>query len=214
MNNLRLSTMMLLPAVLAAASGCSGGAGFGFGRTVSSDLTGVVQESDEIQQAAIADASSAAPPSAFTATDASIATVSATSPANHATTTLTSAKLAPSNIASRETPHKPVGPALITLPPNGDLESVLAAANGNVLLDFYADWCGPCRKQAVILHELEETAAENDTLIVKVNVDEHKQIAREMQISSLPTLVMVKDGEIVKRQTGLARKVDLVHWMQ
>ncbi|GAA4461998.1 hypothetical protein GCM10023156_45340 [Novipirellula rosea] len=174
----------------------------------------MVQESDEIQQAAIADASSAAPPSAFTATDASIATVSATSPANHATTTLTSAKLAPSNIASRETPHKPVGPALITLPPNGDLESVLAAANGNVLLDFYADWCGPCRKQAVILHELEETAAENDTLIVKVNVDEHKQIAREMQISSLPTLVMVKDGEIVKRQTGLARKVDLVHWMQ
>ncbi|WP_442505914.1 thioredoxin family protein [Novipirellula sp. SH528] len=199
---------MLLPAVVVAASGCSGGAGFGFGRTVSydpvsSDLIGVVQESDVIQQDAIESVNSIAATSAV-APDSHVTTVSATRPTESAAT----------NFVSSKSTHEPTRPALITLPRSGDLDEVLAEANGNVLIDFYADWCGPCRKQAVILHELEQTAAENNTLIVKVNVDEHKQIAKQMQIASLPTLVMVKDGEIVERQSGLARKGDIVRWMQ
>ena len=132
------------------------------------------------------------------------ATVSATRPTDDASKTFVSSK----------SKHGPNGPTSITLPRNGDLDEVLAQANGNVLLDFYADWCGPCRKQAVILHELEDTAAKYDTLIVKINVDDHKQIAQQMQVASLPTLVMVKDGEIANRQSGLARKGDIVRWMQ
>ncbi len=208
MNFLRLSTLMLLPAVVFAAIGCSGGAGFGFGRTVSndpvsSDLIGVVQESDVIQQDAIESVNSNVATSAV-APDSHVTTVSATRPAESAST----------NYVSSKSANEPTRPALITLPRSGDLDEVLAEANGNVLIDFYADWCGPCRKQAVILHELEQTAAENNTLIVKVNIDEHKKIAQQMQIASLPTLVMVKDGEIVERQSGLARKGDIVRWMQ
>ncbi|EMI17043.1 secreted protein containing Thioredoxin domain protein [Rhodopirellula maiorica SM1] len=209
MNDSQKCTLLLLSVVVATASGCSAAAGFGFGRTVSSDLSGVVKESEVIQQDAIANANSATTTkpiaaSKTTADDNHIAPVSATQSESTASTTLASLTTTPA--AQR--------PTLITLPASGDLDAVMAEANGNVLLDFYADWCGPCRKQSVILHELESTAAENNTLIVKVNVDEHKQIAREMQVSSLPTLVMVKNGEIVKRETGITRKADLVRWMQ
>ena len=74
------------------------------------------------------------------------------------------------------------------------------------MLDFFADWCGPCRAQGKILRDVAETAAETQTLIVKINVDEHPQLAKEFQVSSLPTLMMLNDGEILRRQTGVTSK--------
>ena len=107
-----------------------------------------------------------------------------------------------------------VQPSLITLPRGGDLNAKISGASGPVLLDFFADWCGPCRTQGKILHDLETAAAKSQTLIIKINVDEHPQLAKELRVSSLPTLMMIKNGRIVERQTGVANKSRLVAWMR
>ena len=95
-------------------------------------------------------------------------------------------------------------PALITLEPNDNLLQIVNEAPGSVLIDFYADWCGPCKKQGKILHDMEQTAAAKRAIIVKVNVDQHGGLAQQFQVSSLPTLVLVKDGAIVERLSGVA----------
>ncbi len=94
-------------------------------------------------------------------------------------------------------------PGLVTLGASDDFESQIRNAKGVVLVDFYADWCGPCGRQGAILHELEEDASQMGAVILKVNVDEHKAIARKFSVSSLPTLIVFKNGAIVDRQTGL-----------
>lgn len=121
---------------------------------------------------------------------------------------------APTMLVSQTTPPEPVGPSLITLAAYDDLEDKIGGVSGPVILDFYADWCGPCQTQSKILHDLEDTAAKTETLIVKINVDDHPKIAKQFAVRSLPTLMMVKDGEIVERQTGVANKSRLVSWMQ
>jgi thioredoxin 1 len=76
-----------------------------------------------------------------------------------------------------------------------------------VLVDFYAGWCGPCKMIAPVLEELaqEPTGAR----IVKVNVDENPQLASRYGISSIPSLLVFKDGEVVDQQVGLANKEQL-----
>ena len=93
---------------------------------------------------------------------------------------------------------------LTTLGLDDDIFEMVEQANGVVLLDFYADWCGPCRMQGGILHEMEDTASQNDASIIKVDVDQHRQLASALNVTALPTLVLIKDGKIVERQTGLA----------
>lgn len=99
---------------------------------------------------------------------------------------------------------EPTLPSLVTLGPNEDLFELIRSVKGPVLVDFYADWCGPCRKQGSILHDLESTATENEALIVKVDVDQHQQLAQHFDVQSLPTLVLLKNEKIIERQTGLA----------
>jgi thioredoxin len=121
---------------------------------------------------------------------------------------------APTTLVSQATPPEPVGPSLITLAAYDDLEDKIDGVSGAVILDFFADWCGPCRTQSKILHDLEDTAAKTETLIIKINVDDHPKLAKKFGVSSLPTLMMVKDGEIIERQTGVANKNRLASWMQ
>lgn len=107
-----------------------------------------------------------------------------------------------------------LGPSLITLQRGEDLQSYLTGNHRRVVLDFYADWCGPCRKQGKILHELEPLAAETGTLIIKVDVDQHQALARDFAVASLPTLIVINDGEIATRQTGIATAGTLKSWMR
>lgn len=69
------------------------------------------------------------------------------------------------------------------------------------LVDFYADWCGPCKMLAPILEEID-----GDVDILKVNVDHHPELANEFKVMSIPTIVYFKDGSIVKRITGFQSK--------
>ena len=83
-------------------------------------------------------------------------------------------------------------------------------ANGDkpLLLDFYADWCGPCRMVSPII---EEIANEHPELAVgKVNVDNEPELAREFSVFSIPTLVAIKDGRIVGKAVGARPKADIL----
>lgn len=77
-----------------------------------------------------------------------------------------------------------------------------------VLLDFYADWCGPCRMVSPIVDEIAE---ENPQYIVgKINVDEEPELAQQFGISLIPTLVVIKNGEISEKAVGSKTKDDLL----
>ncbi len=93
--------------------------------------------------------------------------------------------------------------SLKTLNPGESFDAAIQDASGVVLVDFFAEWCGPCKKQAVILHALEPEATEYGAAILKVDVDVHKDIAKKFGVSSLPTLIVFKNGEIIERQSGL-----------
>jgi len=75
------------------------------------------------------------------------------------------------------------------------------------LLDFYADWCGPCKTQDPILEELEE---EWDSVeFEKIDVDEEQDVANEYQVRSLPTLIIENDDGVVERFVGVTQANDI-----
>ena len=77
-----------------------------------------------------------------------------------------------------------------------------------VLLDFWASWCGPCRMLAPILEEI--AAERSDISVVKVNVDEQPELAAQFQVMSIPSLFVVKNGEIVNRAVGARPKSQIL----
>ena len=83
---------------------------------------------------------------------------------------------------------------------------------GISLIDFYADWCGPCR---MVLPIVEEIASEREDLLVgKINVDDNPELAREFGIFSIPTLVVIKNGEIVQRASGARSKEKILELVE
>ena len=78
-----------------------------------------------------------------------------------------------------------------------------------VIVDFWATWCGPCRMLSPLLDEVEEEMADKVT-VVKVNVDDADEIAMRYRIMSIPTLVFVKNGQMVDRTVGAMPKSALV----
>ena len=76
-----------------------------------------------------------------------------------------------------------------------------------VLVDFWAVWCGPCQMMAPILHELETEMP--DVQIGKVNVDEQMDLARQFRVVSIPTLIILKNGQEVQRMVGVTSKEEL-----
>ncbi len=84
-----------------------------------------------------------------------------------------------------------------------------AIAEGVVLVDFWATWCPPCRIQGPIIEELAEKTGDRAT-ISKLDVDDHGSIASRYGISSIPTLLIFKDGEEVERFTGVQQKETLL----
>ncbi|ALK10953.1 thioredoxin TrxA [Blastochloris viridis] len=81
-----------------------------------------------------------------------------------------------------------------------------------VLVDFWAEWCGPCRMIAPVLDEIAAEMA-GKIKIVKLNVDENPATAAKYGVMSIPTLMLFKNGELASRQVGAAPKAKLVQWV-
>ena len=78
-----------------------------------------------------------------------------------------------------------------------------------VLIDFYADWCGPCKMLSPVV---EQFASENEEIkVVKINVDDVQDLAIEYGVMSIPTLVVIKNGQEVNRSVGLVSKDDILN---
>jgi len=95
---------------------------------------------------------------------------------------------------------------------NADNFEQVVQSEKPVLLDFYADWCGPCRMVAPII---EEIARENEQyLIAKVNVDEVPALAQQFGIVSIPTLIVMKNGEVVQQVAGARPKAQILSMLE
>ncbi|MEM9248286.1 MAG: thioredoxin [Pseudomonadota bacterium] len=82
-----------------------------------------------------------------------------------------------------------------------------------VVVDFWAEWCGPCKQIGPALEELSEEM-EGKVKIVKVNVDENMQAAASLNVRGIPALFLFKDGEVVSNKTGAAPKAALQSWIE
>ena len=87
-------------------------------------------------------------------------------------------------------------------------EQEVLKSNIPVLVDFYADWCGPCK---MLSPTVDEVATENDDIkVVKVNVDESQNVAIKYQVMSIPTLVVIKNGNEINRSVGVIDKAEIL----
>lgn len=90
-------------------------------------------------------------------------------------------------------------------------EKIVNTSTSPVLVDFWATWCGPCRMLAPVLEEV--AAARPDVPVCKVNVDEERDLALEYNISSIPTLIVFKNGQIANESVGLSTKDEILEML-
>ncbi len=94
-----------------------------------------------------------------------------------------------------------------------NFEKEVLKSDKPILLDFWASWCGPCRMVGPIVEQIAEETS--DTVRVgKINVDEEQELAQAFQVMSIPTLVVMRDGKVVKSTVGVQSKQALLSMLQ
>lgn len=93
----------------------------------------------------------------------------------------------------------------VTVVTDSDFDTKVLASTLPVLVDFYADWCGPCKMAEPVLEELSKTY-EGKTFIVKINVDQNNATSGKYNVMSIPTTILFKGGKEVGRQVGFGGK--------
>jgi thioredoxin 1 len=96
---------------------------------------------------------------------------------------------------------------------NENFEELVLYSKKNVILDFYAEWCGPCKNFLPILQEITDELGE-EILVGKVNVDIARDIANKYHIISIPNLVFVAEGEKIGNSVGLKSKKETTEWIE
>ena len=96
---------------------------------------------------------------------------------------------------------------------DANFEAEVLKASEPVVVDFWAEWCGPCRMIAPALEEIAAGPLNGKVKIVKLNVDESPATAQKYGIMSIPTLMLFKDGQLASRQVGAAPKQKLEQWI-
>jgi len=96
---------------------------------------------------------------------------------------------------------------------NDDFETQVLSATAPVVVDFWAEWCGPCKMIAPALEEI-ATEMAGQVRIAKVNIDDNPDLAARFGVRSIPTLLLFKDGEVVNNMVGAAPKSRLLEWIK
>ena len=86
-----------------------------------------------------------------------------------------------------------------------NFEEEVLKSEKTVLIDFYADWCGPCKMMSPIIDSIAEEVGDA-AKVGKINVDENQELAEKYEVMSIPTILIIKDGEEVKRFVGVTDK--------
>ena len=85
--------------------------------------------------------------------------------------------------------------------------SDIELSKGKILVDFYADWCGPCKMQGEILKEIEN---EISYKIIKINVDDNHNLTKKYGILTIPTILLFENGELMNKKVGLTTREELL----
>ena len=96
----------------------------------------------------------------------------------------------------------------ITMLTNENFDSEVMNADKTVLVDFYAYWCGPCKMQSPIVDEID--GERDDVKVCKINIDQQPELAMRFGVMSIPTIMVVKNGETTFKEPGLMQKRDLL----
>ena len=95
---------------------------------------------------------------------------------------------------------------------DSEFEQKVLKAEGTFLVDFWAEWCGPCRQIAPVLDEIAKEKAGKLT-IAKVNIDENPNTPQKYGVRGIPTLLLIKNGQVVSTKVGSLPKSKLVEWI-
>lgn len=90
-----------------------------------------------------------------------------------------------------------------------NFEAEVLKSDKPVIVDFFATWCGPCQTQSPILDEIAETM--ENVKVVKIDVDKNAELAEKYDVMSIPTIVIIKDGQLVKEFIGLTPKEEILN---